>query len=97
MKPPETIDGANVLVWAWSGDMPFGVVYSLGSNEAPVEIYGLALCKYKNSNVIYRFSCDSVWETEQDSEYSSIEDAKANIPSQYRNASILWNKYDQGT
>ncbi|WP_395008074.1 hypothetical protein [Undibacterium sp.] len=97
MKPPETIDGAIVIEWAWSGHIPFGVIKSAESNEAPIEIYGLALCQYIDANVTYRFSCNAKWETEQDFDYSSVEDAKANIPQQYRNVPIHWIKYVQNT
>ena len=90
-NPPKQIDGANVLEWAWSGDKPFGIVMTTDGKVA-AEIYGIAICKYENSDIIYRFSCDFDWETEQDSDYSSIEDAKKYIPAQYQNIEIQWKK-----
>ena len=92
MKPPNQIDGAEVLEWAWSGDKPFGVIMYAESNDIAVEIYGIAICKYPSSNIIYRFSCDKDWETQQDSDYSSTEEAKEQLLEQYQNVSITWFK-----
>mgnify|MGYP003627343357 CR=1 FL=1 len=91
--PPETIDNAEVLYWAWSGDMPFGVVnYPDGS--VAFKIFGLALCKYRESPTIYRFSCDQEWEAVQDSNYASLAEAMEELPEQYQNVSAKWCKYE---
>jgi hypothetical protein len=92
--PPDTIDNAEVLYWAWSGDRPFGVLkYTDGSVAA--EIYGLAICRYNKSETIYRFSCDKNWETEQDSNYASVEDAMGFLPEQYKNVQVNWIKFEK--
>jgi hypothetical protein len=88
MKPPPYIDGALVLEWAWS-DVPFGEVL-FADRTVAATIHGLALCQYEGSKTIYRFSCNASWETEQDSEYASIEDAKAQLPRQYQQVSAHW-------
>jgi hypothetical protein len=82
-KPAKEIDGAKVLLWAWSGSVPFGKV-------SDIEIYGLAICQYENSDDIYRFSCDKNWETQQDGLYSSIEQAVEQLPDQYKNVTAKW-------
>ena len=87
-KPNEEIDGAKVLIWAWSGLNPFGFV-------GDVEIYGLAICQYENSDGIYRFSCGENWETQQDGLYDSIEQAKNQLPDQYRNVPANWIAFEQ--
>ncbi|MBV7263254.1 hypothetical protein P0Y67_11815 [Photobacterium sp. SP02] len=92
-KPPEKIDGAKVLEWAWSGDQPFGVI-CFESGEVAYEIFGIAICKYSDSDVIYRFSCGSNWETEQDSDYQSVDEAKEKIPEQYQNVKARWQKHE---
>ena len=92
-KPPETIDGAKVIEWAWSGDKPFGVIL-YQSGEVACEIYGLAICQYSDSHTIYRFSCDSTWAVEQDSTYDSVEEAKAQLPEQYKNVEAQWTQYE---
>ena len=92
-KPPKEIDGAKVLEWAWSGSIPFGTIkYKDGEMDGQTasEIYGLAICQYENSDVVYRFSCDENWETQQDGNYNSVEEAKEYLPDQYRNISANW-------
>lgn len=91
MNPPKKIDGANILEWAWSGEIPFGVIHYPEGDLPPIEIFGLAICQYDNSSVIYRFSCNKNWETEQDGDYSSIKEAKENLPEQYKDVSAKWN------
>ena len=88
MIPPTHIDGALVLEWAWS-DVPFGEVGFEDGTVAAL-IYGLALCRYDTSTSIYRFSCGADWETRQDSVYSSIEEAKAQLPRQYQRVLATW-------
>jgi hypothetical protein len=82
-KPPNKIDKANVLEWAWSGSIPFGKV-------GETDIFGLAICQYENSDEYYRFSCDKNWETEQDGLYDSVEEAKNCLPEQYKNVPANW-------
>jgi hypothetical protein len=91
-KPPKEIDGVKVLEWAWSGDKPFGLL-RYESGEVASEIFGLAICKHDDSDIVYRFSCDASWEAEQDSDYSSVDDAKENLPEQYQNIKACWQKY----
>ena len=82
MQPPEKIDGADVIEWAWS-DAPFGRV-------GEVKIHGLAICRYAGASEIYRFSCDAEWDTQQDQVYESATEAKDELPEQYRNAKANW-------
>ena len=90
MKPPEYIDDAKVLHWAFSGSEPFGLInYSDGSIAA--EIFGLAICQYEGESKVYRFSCDKNWESEQDADYNSVEEAMNNIPIQYQGQEIKWH------
>jgi len=95
-KPPQYIDNVKVLEWASSGDVPFGVVNGQGG-EIAATIYGLAICQYENSSKVYRFSCDKNWETEQDSEYASIAEAKEELPKQYKLAEAQWQHYESHT
>ena len=85
MHPPAKIDGAKVVEWAWSGLTPFGEVPGA---DSPM-IFGLAIATYDDTQ-FYRFSCDSNWETVQDGLYDSIDDAKAQLPDQYRNVNANW-------
>lgn len=85
--PPAEIDGARVVEWAWSGDLPFGEVPGA---ESP-EIFGLAIATYDDCE-FYRFSCDRDWETQQDGLYDSIDEAKQQLPDQYRKVEANWRK-----
>jgi hypothetical protein len=85
MQPPEEIDGARVIEWAWSGSNPFGEVPGA---ESP-EIFGLAIATYDDIQ-FYRFSCDRNWGTVQDAIYESAADAKEQLPDQYRNVEAHW-------
>ncbi len=88
-EPPEFIDEARVIKWAWSGLQPFGFV----GNESHAEseaVYGLAICQYKDSGLIYRFSCDRSWNTIQDSPYDTVESALSSLPAQYKNVEAVW-------
>jgi len=93
-KPPKTIDNAEVLYWAWSENRPFGVLKDTDGYIA-VEIYGLAICRYMDSGIIYRFSCNKNWETEQDSDYASVEEAMKFLPEQYKNIQAKWIKFEK--
>jgi hypothetical protein len=89
MKPPSHIDGALILESAWS-ETPFGHVrFEDGSIAAA--IHGLAIARYPNSDEIYRFSCNARWETQQDADYTSVDEAKALLPEQYRESPVTWS------
>ena len=92
-KPPREIDGAKVLEWAWSDGKPFGVVL-YESGEIASEIFGLAICSYNDNEKIYRFSCDSGWEVEQDSDYCTINEVKSHLPEQYQDTKAHWKTYE---
>ena len=83
MKPPDRIDGADLLEWAWS-DKPFGEV-------SGIKIHGLAICRYAGASEVYRFSCDAQWNTQQDEVYGSAIEAKHELPDQYRNSKANWH------
>ncbi len=88
-EPPTQLDGAEVIQWAWSGYVPFGFVSIDDEKEM---IYGLAICSYKDGAGIYRFSCNRNWEVIQDGFYGTIEQAITQLPSQYTNVEVRWNK-----
>ena len=91
MKPPAQIDGADVLLWAWSEPAPFfEMPYSDGSGSIP--IHGLAICRYWTSGAVYRFSCNSSWETENDSPWDTVEAAASGESAQYDVRSVQWHR-----
>jgi hypothetical protein len=89
MKPPSHIDGALVLEWAWS-ETPFGYIRFQDGSVAAT-IHGLAIARYPDSELFYRFSCNARWETEQDAAYSSVEEAKAFLSEQYQQSPVTWS------
>ena len=89
MTPPSHLDGARVLAWAWS-DLPFGLV-AAEDGAAPIAIHGLAVCRYGDEAQVYRFSCDTHWETVQDEVYASEDGAREQLPAQYRAMASVWN------
>lgn len=89
VEPPDELDGAKVIKWAWSGDRPFGVIPIADSDDL-IEIFGLAICQYDDSDSIYRFSCDKDWEVQQDGVYESIDDALRQLPDQYKLVIADW-------
>lgn len=91
MKPPSEIAGADVVLWAWSEAEPFfAMPYSDGSGAIP--IHGLAICRYAESGIVCRFSCNNRWEPENDSAYDNVEDAVTAESAQYDVRSVQWQR-----
>ncbi len=88
VNPPDELDKAKVIKWAWSGKEPFG--YIDAGDGSKIEIHGLAICQYEDSHSVYRFSCDENWEVQQDSLHDSIEDAVRQLPDQYQMVTANW-------
>ena len=92
--PPPILDGARVLWWAWSGDVPFGEMP--GAPEPDRWIHGFAICRY-DSGSTYRFSCNRYWEVVQDEDcgdsVDAVEGAKARIPLQYDRSRVNWIEF----
>ena len=89
MNPPDELDGAKVLEWAWS-EVPFGVIrYTDGTLVC--QLHGLAICQYSQDKKVYGFSCDSEWEVQQDMDYRSIEEAKELLPAEYEQVDVVWH------
>jgi hypothetical protein len=89
IEPPQDLDGAKVIMWAWSGHKPFGFVGNDDDSERDI-IYGLAICSYGENEGIYRFSCDRNWEVVMDGYYDTIEQALGQLPDQYKNVEAIW-------
>ncbi len=90
-KPPDRIDGAKVIEWAYAETAPFSVLKDENGVIA-AKIHGLAICQY-DSGEIYRFSCDQHWVTQQDTPHDSVEEAKMMLSKRYqKNAAVRWVK-----
>jgi len=93
MKPPRVIDGAEVVLWAWSEPVPFFMM-PCTDGSASVPIHGLAICRYAHSGSVYRLSCNLAWETENDIPFTSVEDATQGPSGQYEIANVEWHRLD---
>ena len=95
VEPPEDLEGAKVIKWAWSGHEPFGQLPLIGSDtdsesSDSIEIFGLAICQCDDSDNVYRFSCDKNWEVQQDGVYESVDDAQTQLPDQFKSVTAQW-------
>ena len=80
-EPPDELDGAEVLLWAYNPVEPFFIMrYTDGTEYKP--IHGFAICRYKGSDIFYKFSCDHDWNVEGDFDEPSIEAAVQSAQSQ---------------
>lgn len=89
-EPPNELDGAEVILWAFSSQKPFFIMqYSNGTPYKP--IYGFAICRYKGEKQYYMFSCDIAWNVESDWDCDSIEEA-VKVADNMSIEPITWNK-----
>ncbi|NTV37190.1 MAG: hypothetical protein HGA53_09565 [Anaerolineaceae bacterium] len=90
LEPPDELDGAEVILWAFTPQKPFFImVYSDGTPYKP--IHGFAICRYKGESQYYKFSCDIEWNVENDMDCDSIEEA-VKIANDMTIEPITWNK-----
>ncbi len=90
LEPPDELDGAEVIFWAYSPIVPFFIMeYSDG---APYKsIHGFAICRYPGDSKFYMFSCDHEWNVTGDFDADSIEEAQQDANSQTQEP-IDWNR-----
>jgi hypothetical protein len=90
IEPPDDLDGAKVILWAFNSQKPFFIMeYSDGKPYKP--IHGFAICQYEGEEKYYKFSCDSNWNVENDFDCDSIEEA-VNTANDMSIEPITWNK-----
>ena len=89
-KPMTRLAGLMARQEAWS-DLPFGHITD-EHGAAPVAIHGLAVCRYADEARVYRFSCDAHWKTLQDAVYASMDEAREQLPAQYRTVAAAWHR-----
>src|SRR5689334_9622864 len=84
-EPPLTLDGATVLYYCSLG-LPVqstghhAIHHEDGSASIPSNV---AICRYPDGLIIYRFYCDDNWNVITDMDYLSIEAAIEAIESDY--------------
>ena len=73
-EPPDELDGAEVVLWAFNPEKPFFIMESRDGTMS-VPIHGFAICQYKEERQYYKFSCDKEWHVENDMDHGSVEEA----------------------
>lgn len=91
MPPPEVLDGAEVVLRAWSAPSPFFVMPCSDGSEG-IPIHGLAVCRYEKNGAVYRFSCDAAWEVQNDAPHSSVDSARTAPHGQYDVERVVWRR-----
>ena len=90
---PDTIDGAEVVCFVRLDPVRHRYTGSTVLREGGREqrwFHGLAVARYKNDDGVYLFYCDRKWETDNDSLYSSIDDALEEATRQFEVAPSDW-------
>ena len=91
-KPPAKIDNARVILWAWSSS-PFFVMKDTEGNVYD-EVHGLAIARYCDSEKIYRFSCNSEWESIGDFDFEGIIEARTALSGNYDINMVNWIEFE---
>lgn len=89
--PAEHINGAKVLQYAFSGQVPFGYLES-SDKKTNVAIFGIAICQYESDQKVYCFSCNANWDVVQDSEYNTLSEAIGQIPPPFSDKQLHWHR-----
>jgi hypothetical protein len=90
-KPPDQLDGANVLVYCPLDERirPTGR-HSITLEDGAVFVPSyVAICQYENEDIFYRFYCDSEWKIITDMDYPSLEEAIEEVEEGYQGAALL--------
>jgi hypothetical protein len=91
MERPSQLDGANVLYFCRLDERvrPSGRhTINLEDGVLYAPAYA-AVCQYKGREDVYRFYCDDQWQVVTDMNYSSVEEAVADIENGYPGAAAL--------
>ncbi len=95
LEPPDELDGAEVLLWAFDPQKPFFILeYSDGTPYKP--IHGFAICRYPGENQYYKFSCDIEWQVENDWVYDILEEA-LQAAADRSVEPVIWNQKKSGS
>jgi hypothetical protein len=90
--PPPTIDKRRGAVLGVVGRK--AIFFTMPDGASGTPIFGLAICRYKDSGAVYRFSCNSGWETENDSAWEyDIQRVMKEAMAQYDIRRVRWIKY----
>lgn len=91
-KPPQEIDGANVLLFAEIDERQkhTGMTRHFVDGELMKAFPRLAICQYEGEESCYLFYCDENWETITDTLHSNLDEAKKHAELEYEGVSETW-------
>ncbi len=96
MKPPPVaIDGAKVLAWSPIDERhrKTSVVRLYADEVEQLTFAGVALAQYEDApSEIYAFYCDHDWNTQNDSSYPTLEEAKRSTECLFVGLADTWQK-----
>lgn len=92
MNPPNQIGNADLVAYVALEDKHIrtGFTEHWVGGKLVKDFYGLAICKYPNSNGYYLFYCDSAWVDITDTYHETIEDAIEHAEFEYTNTENDW-------
>jgi hypothetical protein len=90
-QPPTMIDGARVLWWAdTAGIHKTDACTFREGNRVQALFAGLAIAQYDGASDCYLFLCDQKWETQNDNDHRTIDEAREFAESLYPGISNRW-------
>ena len=89
--PPTTIDGARVVWWADTAGIAKtdACTFREGDRVQP-SFAALAIARYDGASGCYLFLCDEEWETQNDTDHQTIDEAREFAESLYPGISSRW-------
>ena len=85
------IDGARVLWWASTAGIAKTDACTFGKNgRAQSSFAALAIAQYDGASGCYLFLCDEEWETQNDTDHQTIDEAREFAESLYPGIATRW-------
>ena len=89
--PPAMIDGARVLWWADTAGIAKTDAGTFGEGDrVQTSFAALAVARYDGASDCYLFLCDEEWETQNDMDHQTVDEARAFAESLYPGISNRW-------
>ena len=89
--PPPMIDGARVLWWAdTAGIAKTNACTFRNGDRVQASFAALAIARYEGASDCYLFLCDEQWETQNDTDHRSVDEARAFAESLYPGILNRW-------
>lgn len=91
------IDGAQVRLWASVEGLTMTNACRLyREGEQQLQFAGLAVAQYRGAPDCYLFFCDEKWETRNDTDHRTIDEAKLFAEQLFPGIGLRWQEADAG-